>query len=72
MSNNHKALLWSKRQNCFHIEPMAQLLHKNLTAFIHEAPLNDYHLIAHGTDEEVRQVADRLRPSLYERDEVRA
>lgn len=69
MSNTTRALLWSKRQNCFHIEPMSQLMHKNLTAFVHEKSLNDYHLIGFGTDEEVRQMADRLRPTLHERDE---
>lgn len=72
MDNDRKALLWSKQQNCFHIEPMAQLLHKNLSAFLHDRPLNDYHLIAHGTDAEVRQVADAMRSSLNKRDEARA
>lgn len=69
---NTKVLLWSKQQNCFHIEPMSQLLMKNLRAFVNEKSLNDYHLIGTGTDEEVRQMADRLRPSLTRRDEQRA
>ena len=47
---NTKVLLWSKQQNCFHIEPMSQLLMKNLRAFVNEKSLNDYHLIGTGTD----------------------
>jgi len=64
-----KALLWSKRQNCFHIEPLRQLLAKNLAAFFAEKQLNDYHLIGTGTDEEVRQMAEQMRPILTERDQ---
>lgn len=66
-----QALLWSRQQNCFHIEPLSQLLGKNLTACMCDKPLNDYHLITIGTDEVVRQLADQLRPQLHERDERR-
>jgi len=66
-----KALLWSKQQNCFHIEPMDRLLRTNLRAFVNDSALSDYHLIASGTDEEVRQIADRLRPEINKRDKAR-
>lgn len=72
MDTTTRVLLWSKSQNCFHIELMAHLLNKNLCAFVNEKSLNDYHLIGFGSDDEVRQMADRLRPVLTRRDEQRA
>lgn len=64
-------LLWSRSQNCFHIEPMAKLLATNFDAFVGDRALNDYHLIACGSDEHVRQMADELRPQIHKRDKRR-
>lgn len=67
---NTYVLLWSKRQNCYHIELLSDLLNKNLDAFKRDASLNDYHLIAIGTRQQVDEIADSGRALIRERDDA--
>lgn len=64
------ALLWSKKSNGFHIEPLERTV-KAGTRFFDENMTNDYLLIYVGTQEAVDQKADELRPLLLERDAVK-
>lgn len=64
------ALLWSKRPNCFHIEPLADTEKKGRT-FFRTNSTNDYLVIYVGTHAGCRDKADELRHVLDEREEVR-
>lgn len=64
------ALLWSKKANCFHVEPLERTA-KSGQRFFDENMTNDYLLISFGTYDEVSARADELRPLTKERDEVR-
>ncbi len=64
------ALLWSRKSNGFHVEPLAQTAESGMR-FFRANTSNDYLLIAFGTDDEVSAKADELRPLLVEREEVR-
>lgn len=61
------ALLWSKRSNCFHVEPLTDTVRKGRTFFLTNSS-NDYLLIGLGTHDEVAKAADTLRPHMVERD----
>lgn len=64
------ALLWSKKSNCFHVEPLARTAASGMVFFRTNAT-NDYLLLACGSYEEVSAKADELRSICRERDEVR-
>lgn len=62
------ALLWSKRQNCLHIEPVADWLSKNRAAYRDECSLMDYHPIYIGDKEMCHITADSVRATISARD----
>ncbi|MBL7090812.1 hypothetical protein [Acidovorax sp.] len=70
MSTEPHALLWSKKSNCFHIEPLQTTVDNGLR-FFRSNSTNDYLVIAIGTRDECGAKADELRPVLREREEVR-
>ena len=61
------ALLWSKRSNCFHVEPLTDTVAKGRRFFLNDMT-NDYLVIGLGTQDEVAQAADALRPYMVQRD----
>lgn len=61
------ALLWSKKQNCFHTEPIEDSAEIGMSGFLEDKDLNDYHLIAFGPRSEVWSKADELREVLKKR-----
>lgn len=65
------ALLWSKKQNCFHIEPAEELFKKNTKAMHEGRTLNDYHVIHVGDRAGCELVAGVNRPLLRNRDQFR-
>jgi precorrin-6B methylase 2 len=62
------ALLWSKAQNCLHIETVVDLAHKNAKALAANQTLNDYHPIFIGSREDCDRLAERCRETLIKRD----
>lgn len=70
MSTETHALLWSKKSNCFHIEPLQATVNNGLR-FFRSNSTNDYLVIGVGSLDECGKKADELRPLLQERDEVR-
>lgn len=64
------ALLWSRKSNGFHIEPLARARQSGMR-FFEQNTSNDYLLIAVGTSDECSAKADALRPVVIERNEVR-
>ncbi|VTU34218.1 hypothetical protein [Variovorax sp. RA8] len=70
MNDEIYALLWSKKSNGFHTEPLSRTAQSGMR-FFEGNMTNDYLLIAFGTDDEVSAKADELRPLLVERAEVR-
>jgi hypothetical protein len=68
--NDLYALLWSRRQNCFHVEPLSRTCQSGMK-FFRDNATNDYLLIGIGTHDEVGNRADELRHVCIERDEVR-
>lgn len=69
---DHHVLLWSRKQNAFHIETLSSLTKKNVEAFAFNRPLNDYHPIYTGTREECDKIADKVRPRLVSRETANA
>lgn len=63
-----RALLWSKSQNCFHVEDLAETVETNLLTFVMNGEINDFHPIAFGTEEQVRLIAEKYRPLLQTRE----
>jgi len=61
------ALLWSKKQNCFHTEPLEDSAEIGMSGFLENKDLNDYHLIAFGPRSVVWAKADELRDVLKKR-----
>lgn len=70
MSTTLHALLWSKSQNCFHVEELTETAAAAFGAFIGNSDLNDYHPIAIGTEEQVRMTANQFRYLLRERQQI--
>lgn len=70
MTTELHALLWSKRGNCFHIEPLSATA-KSGRRFFSECKTNDYLLIFFGSVDACGVEADSLRSVLIEREEVR-
>lgn len=68
--NEIYALLWSRKSNGFHIEPLSRSAESGMR-FFQGNTTNDYLLIAFGTDDEVSAKADELRPLLVKREEVK-
>jgi hypothetical protein len=64
-------LLWSKRQNCFHIEPTERMLSINREAYRDNKSGNDYIPIAIGTKGEMHEMADSLRGTITARERAR-
>lgn len=60
-------LEWSKKQGFFHIQRMEHTLANNMVAFEMNKPLNDYHVLGVGTQQEMTDLADELRNQLYAR-----
>lgn len=69
---NDYVLLWSKSQNCLHIETVANWLSKNRKAYGDDAKLTDYHPIVIADRETCHQTADAVRPTLKTREKVAA
>lgn len=65
------ALLWSKRQNCLHIEPVDEWLSKNRSAYRDERDLMDYHPVYIGSKELCHATADSARQTITNRDKAR-
>lgn len=63
-------LLWSRRANCFHVEPAADTVKSGMRFFLGDKA-NDYLVIFSGTADEVCAKADSLRHVVTEREEVR-
>lgn len=63
------ALLWSKRDNSFHVEPLTETVAKGRRFFLQNIA-NDYLVIGLGTYEETTQAAEALRPHMRARDNV--
>lgn len=61
------ALLWSKRSNCFHVEPLTDTVAKGRRFFINDMT-NDYLLIGLGNRDQVYETAEALRPYMLQRD----
>ena len=70
MNDEIYALLWSKKSNGFHTEPLSRTAQSGVR-FLQENMTSDYLLITFGTEDEVDAKADELRPLLIEREEVR-
>lgn len=68
MSNQLWSLSWSKKQNCFHIEPLADLVRKNASAFINERTINDYHLVCIGSRDDCDEFSRAHRQLLVKRE----
>lgn len=64
------ALLWSKKSNGFHVEPVSRTVESGMRFFLNNH-VNDYLVIAVGSEEEVGDRADELRSVLIEREEVK-
>lgn len=64
------ALLWSKKSNCFHIEPLPATVNNGMRFFTSNKT-NDYLVIHVGNRAECNAKADELRPVVIEREEVR-
>lgn len=64
------ALLWSRKSNGFHIEPLQRTCESGMQFFRHNQA-NDYLVIFVGTSDECSTQADELRPICIERAEVR-
>lgn len=64
------ALLWSRKSNGFHIEPLSRTCEAGMR-FFHQNQANDYLLLFVGTRDAVSEKADELRPIVHERQEVR-
>lgn len=71
MTHEIWVLLWSKRQNCFHIEPAGELCRKNVNKMHSDGEINDYHPIHIGSREGCDRAADFNRGLLAERDQLR-
>ena len=70
MSTEVHALLWSKKSNCFHIEPLTSTVNNGLRFFLSDRG-NDYLVVWIATRDECSAKAEELRPTLREREEVR-
>ncbi len=70
MTTELHALLWSKKSNCFHIEPLSSTV-KTGQRFFRTDSTNDYLVIDCGTRDYCGKKSDELRPVLREREEVR-
>ncbi|WP_206169509.1 hypothetical protein [Variovorax guangxiensis] len=64
-------LLWSQRQNAFHIEPLARMLDANRKAFAEDRS-SDYVVLELGNREVVDAAADALRPVIHARETAAA
>lgn len=64
------ALLWSKKANCFHVEPLERTASAG-RVFFRSNGTNDYLLLSFGSYDAVSAKADELRPVCREREEVR-
>lgn len=64
-------LLWSKRQNALHIEPVDRMLSSNRDAYRDDRGC-DYIPIAMGSKEEMHAAADAVRNTLSARQKVAA
>lgn len=70
MNNEIYCLLWSKKANQFHVEPLSKAA-KSGMQFLLQAKTNDYLLVAYGSWSEMTSQADELRPILVQRDHER-
>ena len=70
MSNQLWSLSWSKKQNCFHIEPLSDLVKHNVRAFAEGGVLNDYHPVCIGSREECEVFSRTYRSLLREREKL--
>lgn len=68
MTNSQWVLLWSKKQNCFHIEPAQDLFSKNFAAMCRDKQINDYHPVFMGPRESCEKAANHHRPMLSDRE----
>lgn len=60
-------LCWSKRQNAFHVETMAELLARNRCAYREDEAISDYHVIHVGNYDECKAAAAACRNTIAER-----
>ena len=70
MEEEKWVLLWSRKANGFHIEPLARTCEGGMRLFTRDQ-VNDYLVTFTGTFDECSSKADELRPICIERDAVR-
>lgn len=68
---NEFNLLWSAKQNAFHVERVADTLKNNLNAF-HTGRHTDYVTLLVADWDQCCAEADRLRPLLAQRERIKA
>ena len=68
MSQEIWVLLWSKNQNCFHVEPASELCRKNVNKMVVNGVINDYHTVYIGSRESCDRAADMSRHLLDKRE----
>ena len=61
------ALLWSKQQNCLHVETVETMLSMNRQRYRDDDSVNDYLPIHIGTLKECQAAADACRGTLAQR-----
>jgi hypothetical protein len=64
---NQYVLEWSQKTNNFHIQPLANLLAHNQTAFVDNKPVPDYIVLMVSDKDAVHAMADSWRTRLVER-----
>jgi hypothetical protein len=67
MKTEQYVLEWSKKQGYFHIQLLDKTIATNCQAFADNKTLNDYHIIAIGTFDQMHDAADLLRDKLESR-----
>lgn len=68
LTTSDYTLLWSQSQGALHIEPITDMLTENHQAFVDDRRM-DYVPIAFGSQEQCREIAEQVRPTLRERQE---
>lgn len=71
MDQETYSLLWSKKSNSFHLEPLQETIKAGMRFFNRDGT-SDYLLIGVGTSDAMSARAESLRQILSERGEVRS
>ena len=71
MNSERWVLLWSQRQNALHVETLERHASSNREAYA-DNRAGDYRLLLVGTRDEVEATAAAIRPTLAQRESLRA